>query len=193
MSESGELETASGDGLSDGEGVVEEPAMFEDPVDVAPRADQHVAAFRTFGGMVRRRDLPPSGMRDAVSAFHHESCVQGCHEGCTPGSDERQRQARRGSVNGGWFGRVCTTLHLHAPYVLTAPGHLFFWRFLSVSCVHLMFMSSSLLVSMWLSKQLQFSFSCSPLGRERLMEYRSDSIANMLSVLKKHLPSMVQS
>ena len=34
-SESGELETASGDGLSEGEGVVEEPSMFEDPVDVA--------------------------------------------------------------------------------------------------------------------------------------------------------------
>ena len=48
MSESGELESASGDGLSDGEGVVEEPAMFEDPVDVAPRASQHVAAFRTL-------------------------------------------------------------------------------------------------------------------------------------------------
>ena len=48
MSESGELETASGDGLSVGEGVVEEPAVFEDPVDVAPRATQHVAAFRTL-------------------------------------------------------------------------------------------------------------------------------------------------
>ena len=44
MSESGELETTSGDGLSVGEGVVEEPAVFEDPVDVAPRATQHVAA-----------------------------------------------------------------------------------------------------------------------------------------------------
>ena len=43
MSESGEFETASGDGLSVGEGVVEEPAVFEDPVDVAPRATQHVA------------------------------------------------------------------------------------------------------------------------------------------------------
>ena len=41
MSESGEFETANGDG-SVGEGVVEEPA----PVDVAPRATQHVAAFR---------------------------------------------------------------------------------------------------------------------------------------------------
>ena len=47
-SESRELETASGDGLSDGEGVVEEPSMFEDPVNVAPRASQHVAAFRTL-------------------------------------------------------------------------------------------------------------------------------------------------
>ena len=35
-----EFETASGDGVSEGdpEGVVEEPSMFEDPVDVAPRA-----------------------------------------------------------------------------------------------------------------------------------------------------------
>ena len=31
-----------------------------------------------------------------------------------------------GSVNGGWLGRVCTTLHLHAPYILTAPEHLLF-------------------------------------------------------------------
>ena len=31
-----------------------------------------------------------------------------------------------GSVNGGWLGRVCTTLHLHAPYILTAPAHLLF-------------------------------------------------------------------
>ena len=31
-----------------------------------------------------------------------------------------------GSVNGGWLGRVCTTLHLRTPYILTAPGHLFF-------------------------------------------------------------------
>ena len=31
-----------------------------------------------------------------------------------------------GSVNGGWLGRVFTTLHLHAPYILTAPEHLFF-------------------------------------------------------------------
>ena len=47
-SESGELETASGDGLSEGEGVVEEPSIFEDKVDAAPRASQHVAAFRTL-------------------------------------------------------------------------------------------------------------------------------------------------
>ena len=45
--------------------------------------------------MVPRRDLPTSGLCDAVSAFHHESCVQGCHEGCTPGSDERQRTQLR--------------------------------------------------------------------------------------------------
>ena len=32
----------------------------------------------------------------------------------------------RGSVNGGWLGWVCTTLHLHAPYILTAPAHLLF-------------------------------------------------------------------
>ena len=31
-----------------------------------------------------------------------------------------------GSMNGGWLGRVCTTLHLHAPYILTAPEHLLF-------------------------------------------------------------------
>ena len=32
-----------------------------------------------------------------------------------------------GSVNGGWLGRVCTTLHLHALYTsLTAPAHLLF-------------------------------------------------------------------
>ena len=27
---------------------------------------------------------------------------------------------------GGWLGRVCTTLHLHAPYILTAPAPLLF-------------------------------------------------------------------
>ena len=52
-------------------------------------------SIQNFGGMVPHRDLPTSGMRDAVSAFHHESCVQGCHEGCTPGSDERQRTQLR--------------------------------------------------------------------------------------------------
>ena len=88
MSESGELETASGDDMSVGEGVVEEPATFEDPVDVAPRTTQHVAAFRILETWSLAET---SGMRDAVSAFHHESCVQGCHEGCTPGSDEMQR------------------------------------------------------------------------------------------------------
>ena len=31
-----------------------------------------------------------------------------------------------GSVNGGWLVRVCTTLHLHAPYILTAPAHFLF-------------------------------------------------------------------
>ena len=48
-SESGELETASGDGLSVGEGVVDEPAMFEDPVmwrPEQPNTLQHTELWR---------------------------------------------------------------------------------------------------------------------------------------------------
>ena len=33
-------------------------------------------------------------------------------------------RVRGGSVNGGWLGRVFTTLHLHAPYILTTPAPL---------------------------------------------------------------------
>ena len=40
----------------------------------------------------------------------------------------RTPMRKSGSVNGGWLGRVCT-LHLHAPYILTAPAHLLFALF----------------------------------------------------------------
>ena len=46
-----------------------------------------------------------------------------------------------GSVNGGWLGRVCTTLHLHEPDILTAPALVLFC-FLSFSFV-------SCMISMW--------------------------------------------
>ena len=88
MSESGELETASGDGLSVGEGVVEEPAVFQD---VASRATQHVAAFRTLETWSLAEIFQRRACVMRSVPFIHESWVQGCHEGCTPGSDERQR------------------------------------------------------------------------------------------------------
>ena len=34
-------------------------------------------SIQNFGDIVSRRDLQTSGKRDAVSAFHHEGCVQG--------------------------------------------------------------------------------------------------------------------
>ena len=94
MSESGEVETASGDGLSVDEGVSRNQQCSRIQWMWRPETR---CSNQNFGDMVPRRDLPTSGMRDAVSAFHHESCVQRCHEGCTPGSDERGRELNCGS------------------------------------------------------------------------------------------------
>ena len=45
-----------------------------------------------------------------------------------------------GSVNGGWLGRVCTTLHLHVPYITYSTSTSFVCFFcifssLMISCV----------------------------------------------------------
>ena len=45
-----------------------------------------------------------------------------------------------GSVNGGWLGRVCTILHLHAPYITHSTRASFVWfAFLSAVFLHTMF------------------------------------------------------
>ena len=81
-----------------------------------------------------------------------------------------------GSVNGGWLGRVCTTLHLLHHTSLTTPAHLLFLLFLSVSCV--LDVSSPLGLDV-IVRAATVSLFCSPLGRERLMEYRGDSLSDM--------------
>ena len=40
-----------------------------------------------------------------------------------------------GSVNGGWLGRVCTTLHLHAPYMTRSTSAFFLFALLSFPSV----------------------------------------------------------
>ena len=86
-----------------------------------------------------------------------------------------------GWVMVGWLGRACTASHITPRCIPHSTSASFLWCFISVSCAHLMFMSLRLLlVSMWL-------LFCSPLGRECLMEFRGDSLADKRSVLTKLL------
>ena len=74
------------------------------------------------------------------------------------------------------MGRVCTTLHVLHHTSLTAPAHLLFLLFLSVSCV--LDVSSPLGLDVVVRAAI-VSLFCSPLGRERLMEYRGDLLADI--------------
>ena len=70
------------------------------------------------------------------------------------------------SVNGGWLGRVCTTLHLHAPYILTAPEHLLFW----LSAFPLLFFAHNVLVCLRCLSLLALVRMCSIHGAVWLLD-----------------------